>query len=286
MKIKTKKFLTAVTALTLIAGAAPLQPVSNAIRNASITATAANPEPIIQDSELEWKIVNATMKNGATDTIWVEVVVSNAWGTDAATEGVRGVSAGFKYDTKNFTLTEIDSESKYGSLTSNKAEALLSITPTLDKDEGIIAKKGDAICYLGFTPKNANVPNGTYPITWDKDATRALLDPGSFGEKDTRPVKYAKLNLVDGAITVGNSTFALGDVDGNSIVDASDASAVLAAYAAVQTGGNTPLTADQVKAADVDSNDIVDASDASTILAYYAYKQTGGKESFTDFLKA
>ena len=248
--------------------------------------TTTKPQPIIQDSDLQWKIYDAEMQYGATDTIWVDVVVSNEWGTDAATEGIRGVAAGFKYDTEHFTLTEFDSESCYGSLTGNAAEALVSITPTLSKDEGIIAKKGDVICYLGFTPKNNDVPNGTYPITWDKDATKVILDPGSYGNENTRPVKFAKLNLIDGSITVRNGgSFTLGDVDESGIIDASDASDVLAAYAAVQTGGDSPLSENQKKAADVDGSTVIDASDASTILAFYTYAQTGGKKSFEEYLK-
>lgn len=81
-------------------------------------------------------------------------------------------------------------------------------------------------------------------------------------------------------------TIVLGDVDGNNSVDASDASAVLAAYAAAQTGNVSQLSEEQINAADVDGNGCVDASDASTILSYYAYCQTGGDKSFVDFIKS
>ena len=57
-------------------------------------------------------------------------------------------------------------------------------------------------------------------------------------------------------------------------------------YAAVQSGGDSDLDDAQTSAADVDGNGVVDASDASTILAYYAFVQTGSKDtSFEDFLK-
>ena len=74
---------------------------------------------------------------------------------------------------------------------------------------------------------------------------------------------------------VKKAEYLLGDVDNDGTVDASDASAVLAAYAAVQTGSESPLNETQKKAADVDSSGQIDASDASTILAYYAFVQTG-----------
>ena len=60
---------------------------------------------------------------------------------------------------------------------------------------------------------------------------------------------------------------------------------VLAAYATVQTGGTSPLTENQKKAADVDANGSIDASDASTILAFYADHQTGGTKTFADLTK-
>ena len=82
------------------------------------------------------------------------------------------------------------------------------------------------------------------------------------------------------------SDVSLGDLDGDGVIDASDASTVLAAYAAVQSGGDSGLDAAQTSAADVDGNGVVDASDASTILAYYAFVQTGSKDtSFADYLK-
>lgn len=86
-------------------------------------------------------------------------------------------------------------------------------------------------------------------------------------------------------VTPITETKTLGDVDGNGTVDASDASNVLAVYAAVQTGNKSALTSEIKKIADVDGNGIVDASDASTILAFYAYRQTGGNKSFADFIK-
>ena len=71
-----------------------------------------------------------------------------------------------------------------------------------------------------------------------------------------------------------------GDVNEDGIVDASDASCVLAAYAKIQTGGESTLTDTQTKAADVNNDRVVDASDASKILAYYAAISTGQKPTW------
>ncbi|MBE6862359.1 MAG: hypothetical protein E7497_05620 [Ruminococcus sp.] len=78
--------------------------------------------------------------------------------------------------------------------------------------------------------------------------------------------------------------FLLGDADGDGVVNSSDASKVLSAYATTATGGESPLTKVQIKAADVNCDGAVDSSDASSILAYYAYIATGGEGTLEDFL--
>lgn len=103
------------------------------------------------------------------------------------------------------------------------------------------------------------------------------------GYKNSAAQSYAKkYNLKFEALDAG--TIILGDIDDNGIIDALDASFVLSAYAAIQTGKEADLTNEQLKAADVDGNGVVNASDASTILAYYSSTQTGGKLSFTEFI--
>ena len=67
-----------------------------------------------------------------------------------------------------------------------------------------------------------------------------------------------------------------GDVDGNNLIDASDASSVLLEYAMLSTGQNSSFEGIQSELADIDKNGLIDASDASYILAYYAYLSTGG----------
>ena len=69
-------------------------------------------------------------------------------------------------------------------------------------------------------------------------------------------------------------TKSLGDIDGNGIVDAVDASKVLAYYAQLATSQAESISEAVLKAADVNGDGFVDAVDASTILAYYAYAST------------
>ena len=72
--------------------------------------------------------------------------------------------------------------------------------------------------------------------------------------------------------------YSIGDVNKNGIVDSSDASEVLLAYADLSTGGGS--ISEELKAiADINKDDMIDSSDASLILEYYSYVSTGGTDS-------
>lgn len=76
-----------------------------------------------------------------------------------------------------------------------------------------------------------------------------------------------------------SSSSALGDVNIDDSVDASDASMVLVEYSASSTGQASTLTAAQKIVADTNKDGTIDSSDASLILMFYAYNSTGGTES-------
>ncbi|MCM1132649.1 MAG: dockerin type I domain-containing protein [Ruminococcus flavefaciens] len=65
-----------------------------------------------------------------------------------------------------------------------------------------------------------------------------------------------------------------GDVNGDGMITALDATEVLKAYSAFSTGGESTLDEEQTWCADVNSDGNVDSSDASKILAYYSYLST------------
>ncbi|MBO7474967.1 MAG: hypothetical protein J6U00_13400 [Ruminococcus sp.] len=80
--------------------------------------------------------------------------------------------------------------------------------------------------------------------------------------------------------------YMIGDVNGDGTVDATDASAVLAAYASISSGQDCPLYSYQESAADLNGDNLVDAIDASLILSYYACVSAGDEEAIlTDFLE-
>ncbi len=78
----------------------------------------------------------------------------------------------------------------------------------------------------------------------------------------------------------------VGDINGDSIINASDSSCILSTYALLQTGQNIELSEAQMKAADINNDSRVDSKDATDALRYYSYLSTGGTLSITDFLTA
>ena len=82
------------------------------------------------------------------------------------------------------------------------------------------------------------------------------------------------------------SLFMIGDIDGDGVVDATDASAVLSAYACTSAGQDSPLYSYQTSAADLNGDNNVDAVDASLILSYYAWASSADDGGImTDFLE-
>ena len=79
--------------------------------------------------------------------------------------------------------------------------------------------------------------------------------------------------------------YALGDVNGNRIIDSVDASAVLLAYALSSVNQPDGLSEAQRKAADVNTDSRIDSVDASTILAFYAETSVGKTFTLEEFVK-
>ena len=88
-------------------------------------------------------------------------------------------------------------------------------------------------------------------------------------------------------MTSGLAAYAsgLGDINGDTVINAVDASEILSEYARVSTNQKAKLTDEQKKCADVDKNGDINAVDASQVLSYYAYKSTSGTMEFEDYLK-
>lgn len=80
------------------------------------------------------------------------------------------------------------------------------------------------------------------------------------------------------------STYALGDLNTDSNVNAADAADILTAAANVGAGQNSSLNNGQKSAADVNGDGGFDATDAAKVLEYAAYAGAGGELSFEEYL--
>lgn len=70
-----------------------------------------------------------------------------------------------------------------------------------------------------------------------------------------------------------------GDVNGDKIINSSDASCILEEYSILSTKGKSTFSNELKKVADVNSDGFINSSDASTILEFYSYLSTDGTET-------
>lgn len=111
----------------------------------------------------------------------------------------------------------------------------------------------------------------------------------------TMKIKTLMSIAASAALTVSSSgmtahgeagLYLIGDINGDGTVDSADASAVLAAYACISSGQDTPLYSYQESAADLNGDNNIDAVDATLILSYYAWNSVSEENAIlSDFLE-
>jgi hypothetical protein len=157
----------------------------------------------------------------------------------------------------------------------------LEIAAAKKSGEPIGLKDDDTIAVLKFKVKSPVKDGNAYiKITdvfgTDTDQTEDIIKPSIDLELVIAdPVPDTPVEVETGL---------LGDVNLDGAVDAKDASAVLAEYAALSTGNDSSFTEQQNKNADVNFDGAVNASDASKILAFYSFLSTGGSGRMEDWL--
>lgn len=98
-----------------------------------------------------------------------------------------------------------------------------------------------------------------------------------------RLISYPHIALDTYKKVAGN--FIMGDVDFNMIINGSDATTALRAYAVENSYLPTIFSSLQKKAVDIDGDDKITGSDAQRILQYYTYLSAGGKLSLEEYYK-
>lgn len=120
-----------------------------------------------------------------------------------------------------------------------------------------------------FIPKTVtSIDKDAIGIRYDSRLSSSENIPGFVikGEKGSAAEKYAS----ESGIIFGTKLLQKGDVTGDGVIDAVDASTVLSEYALISTDNPSSLNAEQVISADYDGNGAVNAVDASLILSKYA----------------
>lgn len=169
-------------------------------------------------------------------------------------------------DSTNLTTTTTTLNSTTETYTTSRSSTTSSTSTTINSNHATTktTTKTQNTTTSTTTKKPTTTTTTTSVTTTEKSTTTATTTTTT----QTNPTKYN-----------------LGDVDNNSVIDAVDASKVLAYYARISTKQDGGFSDSQKKAADVNKNGIIDAVDASKILAFYAHISTGGKLTFEEFLK-
>ena len=108
-------------------------------------------------------------------------------------------------------------------------------------------------------------------------------------------IEYIRANdthvSINKIFMLSRSKLDLGDPTGDSMIDARDASFVLAEYSLLSTGGASHLTTVEKTAADANKDGQIDSKDASLMLGMYAYNSTSNNkletmEAYIEYLKS
>ena len=159
------------------------------------------------------------------------------------------------------------------------------------------ALNGQTAAFTNLTPNAAYIfysvadKNAAQPIS---PANLLYINQYTADENGCINADFTPVREVDGAETfvmpvpiikheVNES--ALGDVNGDGTVNASDAAQILIAAAAIGAGNESGLTAEQEAVVDVNGDGSINASDAAVVLIYAAAIGAGQDVKLTDFVK-
>lgn len=220
--------------------------------------------------------------------------------------GYKGSTAEAYAEKYGYEFKEIGSETTTttttGTTTESTSTTTESTTTTLPLEQRIIGTWE----FDHFIPSE-DAETDEYPYN---KLTMKINSDGTASLKTIDAQWEQTWTVEDGVITIGGATYrfindnelefirfngsaffnrvtsdnALGDPNGDSKIDAKDASFVLVEYSLLSTGGKSSLTEKARTAADVNKDSKVDSKDASVLLQYYSYTSTGGTDTIEKYL--
>ena len=171
---------------------------STSVNTTTSTQTTTNTTPT--GDGLIWDIADIDY-NKAEEYQYVDVNVTQAYGSDRLKDGVAGLQCAIKYDQDVLELVPLESgkSGAYGVVdygTYVKDTGFTWGWANGDENGGLIANKGDNVTYFAFKVKDG-APAGTYPITVDTTYSFACSDGNG-----TR----VPLTILPGSITIKGDT--------------------------------------------------------------------------------
>lgn len=112
-----------------------------------------------------------------------------------------------------------------------------------------------------------------------------MFDGTIYGYKNSTAQAYAEKYNRKFVALDELTDLKLGDINGDGLIDAVDATAVRTEYAVLSAGKDSTLTDEQKKVADVNGDSLIDAVDATFISGYYAKVSAGENITFEEFVK-
>ncbi len=79
-------------------------------------------------------------------------------------------------------------------------------------------------------------------------------------------------------------TTMMGDINGDGMIDGSDATMILSAYGKLNAGKTPNITSDQLVRCDVNRDGVVNGTDATHVLSYYSACMAGWKYTFENYI--
>ncbi|MBR3630643.1 MAG: leucine-rich repeat protein [Oscillospiraceae bacterium] len=215
-------------------------------------------EPVTEPTEPEealYEVIlpeSLTLAPGESKTIEITITGKNGTKVKQLKSGAMRALIGYAFDWG----TVLAENGASDSLT-----AVLKVSADKTATPGTYQFKGEQIKSFIDDPMNCQVEGNTMTLTITGDAEPAT--------EPTEPTESP-----------------LGDVNGDTTINASDAATVLIAAAAAGAGRELGLTEAQIRAADVNEDSTVNASDAAVILIYSAAVGAGNEDAkISDFVR-
>ena len=152
----------------------------------------------------------------------------------------------------------------------------------------VFDQEGQTSYQIPFTITLGDNAEGTIEVNLAENMYPFIYNDGNgIATKDIITVDPLMIAVKDGTEAFDPAAVeGLGDLNGDSTVNASDAAMMLIAAAKIGAGNESGLTPAQEKQADLNGDGIVNASDAALTLQYAAMIGAGGEGTLADYLKA